>query len=130
MTTEERRRIAKWCGWRWVRGEPVSGTVAAWMTDGSRSENVTEDGRPWGGQFVERPEPHDVIRDSTLLHYDTDLNACRKFEEVADRNGLLTSYLHALHKVKFPEPMHYAQALWMATPAQRCEAILKVIREA
>lgn len=114
MTPEDNQEIAEWCGWTdihddsWgaARGQPPGGEC--------------------GWKFSKR-----------LPKYDSP-NACAEFEETADCNRLLTSYLHALHEVRFPGPMYrdlhqtpdiYAQALWMATPAQRCKAILVVIRE-
>lgn len=141
MTPEERREIAEWCGWRWVRAPEITPGWGkkVWMIDGSDTEAVTDDGRPWGGRFIDHPEPDDEIDDSKLPDYPNSLDACAEFEAVAVENGTCVKYQHRLTDVicdgiqeitKYDAvPTTLVGYLLMATPPQRCEAILAVIRE-
>ena len=104
------------------------------MISGSNTEDVTDKGKPWGGVFVEHPEPHDVINDSTLPHYNKDLNACAEFEKVAKERGLEDEYEHAIIAAcgKPVGTRSYAArtfATATATPVQRVKAVLAVIKE-
>jgi len=62
---------------------------------------------------------------------------CREFEETAQRRGLLNEYLRSLygtvpanHAVqRSSDPVDYIAAMWMATPQQRMNAIVRVIEQ-
>lgn len=108
MTDNEKQRVAEWCGWRELPGSLHHGRRTYWVS-------------PSGATSTNPPD------------YNS-LDACAKFERVVKDRGLEDEYEHVIIAAcgKPVGTRSYAASTFAtttATPAQRVEAILRVIEE-
>ena len=140
MTDNEKQRVAEWCGWRWWCTTEAYRNDERCLYAPRHTPGPPEMFRLCEGDDLDLP----IKQSNALPDYPNSLDTCAEFERVAKERDLMLMYIEVLIRLcrgtdqveirltasYLKETlMVYASGVMEATPAQRVEAILRVIEE-